>query len=132
MAALGLEDEAVPSGVRPAATPKMLPDKGLGRGCAPSPQRAACCVSSYLAWQPSRRGAAAVRRRAAGDPATAEWNDGTVAAGLSDSRRRRGMPLVSSLSSLLPSHRTLAATQAAPAGSWRARLRLRSARTGTV
>ena len=37
MAALGLEDEAVPSGVRPAATPKMLPDKGLGRGCAPSP-----------------------------------------------------------------------------------------------
>jgi hypothetical protein len=32
MAALGLEDEAVASGVRPAAMPMMLPDHGLRRG----------------------------------------------------------------------------------------------------
>ena len=32
MSALGLEDESVPSGVRPAVTPLMLPDKGLRRG----------------------------------------------------------------------------------------------------
>jgi hypothetical protein len=32
MAALGLADDAVPSGVRRAATPKMLPDAGLAPG----------------------------------------------------------------------------------------------------
>ncbi len=32
MALLGLQDEAVPSGVRPEALAKMVPDKGLHRG----------------------------------------------------------------------------------------------------
>jgi hypothetical protein len=41
LAALGLQDEAVPSGVRRAMTPKMLPDSGLARGKAPAPAVAA-------------------------------------------------------------------------------------------
>ena len=48
---------------------------------------------------------------AAGDASAAEFNDGTVAPGLSDNRRRRGVAVLGSLSALLPSRRTLSATQ---------------------
>mmetsp|Transcript_40325 Transcript_40325/g.84277 ORF Transcript_40325/g.84277 Transcript_40325/m.84277 type:complete len:333 (-) Transcript_40325:414-1412(-) len=74
MAALGLSDEAVPSGVRRAVAPRMVPDEGLAPGKA------------------------------------AEWNDGTVAPGLSDRPGSRGARALPSL--FLPSRKAVAATQA--------------------